>query len=222
MIETGRAVRVLLADDEELMRAGLRLILETADDVAVVAEAGDGPAAVEACRGGGVDVALLDVRMPGGGGVPAAALIGVLSPATRVVMLTTFDDEEALTLALRAGAVGFLLKDTGPTELLHAVRAAARDEVVLAPQVLRRLVEHHLDAPSASQEASSRLDVLTPAERDVLAVVGEGLSNAEVGQRLHLSPGTVKAYLSRVLTKLGMDNRVQAAVLAQKAGIVAP
>lgn len=221
MDEVGGTVRVLLADDEELMRAGLRMILETADDVVVVAEAGDGPAAVGACRGGGVDVALVDVRMPGGDGLSAASRLRALSPTTRVVMLTTFDDEDALTLALQAGAVGFLLKDTGPTELLHAVRAATRGEHVLAPQVLRRLVEHHLDGPSASGEVASRLETLTPAERDVLAVVGEGLSNAEVGERLHLSAGTVKAYLSRVLTKLGLDNRVQAAVLAQKAGIIA-
>lgn len=221
MVDDGAVVRVLLADDEELMRAGLRLILESADDVVVVAEAGDGPAAVRACRGGAVDVALLDVRMPGGDGVSAAARIAAQSPTTRVVMLTTFDDEDALTLALRAGAVGFLLKDTGPAELLRAVRAAARGEQVLAPQVLGRLVERHLSAPSTS-EASRRLDALTPAERDVLALVGEGLSNAEVGGRLHVSAGTVKGHLSRVLAKLGLDNRVQAAVLAHEAGIVAP
>lgn len=220
MVDDGAVVRVLLADDEELMRAGLRLILESADDVVVAAEAGDGPAAVRACRGGAVDVALLDVRMPGGDGVSAAARIAAQSPTTRVVMLTTFDDEDALTLALRAGAVGFLLKDTGPAELLRAVRAAARGEQVLAPQVLGRLVERHLSAPSTS-EASRRLDALTPAERDVLALVGEGLSNAEVAGRLHVSAGTVKGHLSRVLAKLGLDNRVQAAVLAHEAGIVA-
>ena len=219
MDEPAHAIRVLLADDEELMRAGLRLLLETADDVVVVAEADDAPAAVRACRGGGVDVALLDVRMPGGGS-SAATGIGRESPTTRVVMLTTFDDEDALTAALRAGAVGFLLKDAAPADLLHAVRASARGEQVLAPQVVRRLVERHLSAPAALDEPAARLEVLTPAEREVLAVVGEGLSNAEVGQRLHLSAGTVKAHLSRVLAKLDLDNRVQAAVLAHRAGIV--
>lgn len=219
MDAAGGVIRVLLADDEELMRTGLRLILESADDVVVVAEAGDGPAAVRACRGGAVDVALLDVRMPGGG-LAAAEQIASVSPSTRVVMLTTFDDEDALTAALRSGAVGFLLKDTGPRELVHAVRAAHRGEQVLAPQVTRRLVRKHLST-SGERSSSDRLSALTPVEREVLAVVGEGLSNAEVGARLYLSAGTVKAHLSRVLLKLGCENRVQAAVVAHEAGIVA-
>lgn len=213
-------VRVLLADDEALMRTGLRLILDDADGISVVAEADSGPAAVRACRGGGIDVALLDVRMPVGDGLAAAEQITRSSPTTRVVMLTTFDDEAALSAALRSGAVGFLLKDTGPRELVAAVRAASRGEQVLAPQVTRRLVQRHLTAPDQSEAAAARLRTLTPAERDVLAAVAEGLSNAEVGSRLYLSASTVKAHLSRVLTKLGCDNRVQAAVLAHQAGLV--
>lgn len=212
-------VRVLLADDEELMRTGLRLILQSASDMTVVAEAEDGPSAVRACRGGAVDVALLDVRMPGGDGLAAAGQIASTCPSTRVVMLTTFDDQDALTIALRSGAVGFLLKDTGPRELVHAVRAANRGEQVLAPQVTRRLVQRHLGAPD-QRAATSRLSTLTPVEQDVLAAVAEGFSNAEIGSRLYLSPGTVKSHLSRVLTKLGCQNRVQAAVVAHQAGLV--
>lgn len=219
MDEESGAIRVLLADDEALMRSGLRLILESAHDVVVVAEAPDGPAAVRARRGSAVDLALLDVRMPGGG-LAAAAEIAVACPGTRVVMLTTFDDQDALTAALRSGAVGFLLKDTGPRELVAAVRAAHRGEQVLAPQVTRRLVERHLGEPDRRARATVRVDVLTPVERTVLTAVAEGLSNAEVGARLYLSASTVKAHLSRVLTKLGCENRVQTAVVAHEAGII--
>lgn len=187
--------------------------------VVVASEAGDGHAAVSACRAGGVDVALLDVRMPGGDGLSAAEAISRTCPGTRVVMLTTFDDEKALTIALRSGAVGFLLKGAAPRELLHAVRAAARGEQVLAPQVTRRPIERHLDVPDDRAEAISRLAALTPVEREVLAAVAEGLSNADVAARLYLGVGTVKTHLSRVLTKLGCENRVQAAVVAHEAGI---
>lgn len=219
-------IRVLVADDEALMRAGIRLILETAGDIEVVAEAEDGPAAVRACRDGAVDVALLDVRMPGGDGLTAAARIGSTAPATRVLVLTTFHDPKAVTAALRAGALGFLLKDTPPAQLLHAVRAADRGDPVLAPQVTRDLVERHLaqdgDGDARGAEARRRLAGLTPTELDVLAVVAEGAPNGEIAGRLHLATGTVKAHLSHILTKLGCDNRVQAAVLAHEAGLLRP
>ena len=211
-------VTVVLADDEDLIRTGLRLIIDSAGDLSVVAEANDGPSAVRACREVAVDVALLDVRMPGGG-VEAARQIATFSPRTRVVMLTTFDDEGALSAALRGGAMGFLLKDTGPDELLAAVRAAHRGQQVLAPQVTARLVQRHLTAPDHQGQALEKLQVLTPVETEVLAAVAEGLSNAEVGARLYLGVGTVKTHLSRVLTKLGCDNRVQAAGLAHDAGL---
>ena len=219
MVDEGSAgVKVLLADDEDLLRTGLRLIIESAGDLSVVAEANDGPSAVRACREGGVDVALLDVRMPGGG-VEAARQIATFSPRTRVVMLTTFDDEAALSAALRGGAVGFLLKDAGPDELLAAVRTAHRGQQVLAPQVTARLIQRHLVVPDHQARAVEKLQALTPVETEVLAAVAQGLSNAEVGARLYLGVGTVKTHLSRVLTKLGCDNRVQAAVVAHEAGL---
>jgi DNA-binding NarL/FixJ family response regulator len=223
-------IRVLIADDETLMRTGIRLILETAEDIEVVAEAGDGPAAAHACRNGGVDVALLDVRMPGGDGLSAAARINHISPNTRVLVLTTFHDQDAVTTALRSGVAGFLLKDTGPTDLIHAVRTAARGEPVLAPQVMRDLVRQHLgrvgqgDGSAPGQDAAAaarrRIAELSPAERTVLQVLAQGAANGEIAQQLYMSTGTVKAHISRILTKLDCDNRVQAAILAHEAGLL--
>jgi DNA-binding NarL/FixJ family response regulator len=215
-------IRVLLADDETLMRAGLRLILENADDIEVAAEASDGPGAVDACRRHPVDVALLDIQMPGGSGLDAAATIARQSPRTNVVMLTAFGEEERVAQAMRAGAVGFLLKDTGPRDLIQAVRTASAGESVLAPQITRRLIERHLLSGSdAADRARHRLRHLTPAELDVLRLVGDGLSNAEIAARLHISAGTAKAHISRILTKSGCANRVQAAILAHDAGLLA-
>ncbi|RII12031.1 Response regulator protein VraR [Streptomyces sp. YIM 130001] len=211
-------IRVLIADDEALMRTGIRLILENDDEVRVVAEAEDAPAAVEACRAHRVDVALLDIRMPGDG-VSAAAEILRHAPDTRVVMLTAFGEEPSVTRALRAGAHGYLLKDTGPRDLIAAVRRAAAGEIVLAPQVTRQLVEFRARSGHGSDAASRRIADLTPAERDVLRLLGTGLSNAEIAARLHLSAGTVKAHISSILTRTDCTNRVQAAVLAQEAGL---
>ncbi|MFJ6656820.1 response regulator [Streptomyces sp. NPDC091377] len=214
-------IRVLVADDEALMRAGIRLILEHADDIEVVAEAGDGREAVVACRTHEIDVALLDLRMPTADGVAAADSITRLSPRTRVVMLTAFGEEAGVTRALRAGASGFLLKDTGPEELIRAVRLAAGGEPVLAPRITRRLLDQHVRSGREAEAARLRIEELTPVEREVLRLLGTGLSNAEIAGRLYLSAGTVKAHISRILTRTGCANRVQAAVLAHDAGLLA-
>lgn len=213
-------IRVLIADDETLMRAGIRLILENADDIEVVAEAGDGHEAVAACRGQDVDVALLDIQMPGKDGIAAAEEIGRASPCTQVVMLTAFGEEQSVTRALRVGATGFLLKDTGPTELIRSVRLAASGEPVLAPRITRQLLERHVRSGRDTEAALRRTGDLTPAERDVLRLLGTGLSNAEIAGQLYLSASTVKAHISRILTRTGCANRVQAAVLAHDAGLL--
>ena len=218
-------IRTLIADDATLIRAGIRLILEHADDIEVVAEAPDGPAAVRACREHEIDVALLDVHMPGGDGLTAIGGIARESPRTNIAMLTAYDDDGNVAEALRAGAVGFLLKDSAPTELIHAVRVAATGESILAPQITRRLIERHLISGSGSggaeAAARSRVERLTDTERDVLRLVSAGLSNAEIAERLYIAAGTVKAHISRILTKLDCANRVQAAILAHDAGLLA-
>ncbi|MFC9651631.1 response regulator [Streptomyces sp. NPDC059892] len=213
-------IRVLIADDETLMRAGIRLILENADDIEVVAEASDGREAVAACRERTIDVALLDIQMPGRDGIAAAEEIARISPATHVVMLTAFGEEQSVTRSLRVGANGFLLKDTGPTELIHSVRRAATGEPVLAPRITRQLMEQHVRSTQDTQDARRRTEKLTAAEREVLRLVGTGLSNAEIADQLYLSAGTVKAHISRILTSTGCANRVQAAVLAHDAELL--
>ncbi|MCC4317296.1 response regulator transcription factor [Streptomyces malaysiensis] len=212
-------IRVLIADDEALMRAGIRLILETDDEVRIVSEAQNAREAVEACRAHPVDVALLDVRMPGDG-ITAVADITRHSSRTRVVMLTAFGEESTVTSALRAGAHGYLLKDTGPRDLIDAVRRAAAGDPVLAPQVTRQLVDFRTRLSHGIDAASRRIADLTPAERDVLRLLGTGLSNAEIAAQLHLSSSTVKSHISSILTRTDCTNRVQAAVLAQEAGLL--
>ncbi|MFD3310910.1 response regulator [Streptomyces sp. NPDC058694] len=213
-------IRVLVADDEALMRVGIRLILENADDIEVVAEAGDGLEAAAACRAQDIDVALLDIQMPTRDGIAAAEDIARLSPRTCVVMLTAFGEEASVTRALRAGASGFLLKDTGPAELIRAVQLAAKGEPVLAPRITRQLLERHVRSGRDTEAALRRTEELTPAERDVLRLLGTGLSNAEIADQLYMSAGTVKAHISRILTRTGCANRVQAAVLAHDAGML--
>ncbi|OEV03695.1 response regulator [Streptomyces oceani] len=213
-------IRVLIADDEALMRTGIRLILENDEEIRVVAEAPDAHEAVEACRAHAVDVALLDIRMPGDG-ITAVTEIARHSSHTRAVMLTAFGEEPSVTRALRAGAHGYLLKDTGPRDLIDAVRRAAAGDPVLAPQVTRQLVDFRTRSGQGSDAAARRIADLTPAERDVLRLLGTGLSNAEIAARLHLSAGTVKAHISSILTRTDCTNRVQAAVLAQEAGLLA-
>ncbi|GAA1178106.1 response regulator transcription factor [Streptomyces hebeiensis] len=213
-------IRVLIADDERLMRVGIRLVLENADDIEVVAEAGDGREAVEACRGQDIDVALLDIQMPGKDGIAAAEEIGQASPRTHVVMLTAFGEERSVNRALRAGATGFLLKDTGPTELIRSVRLAAEGEPVLAPRITRQLLDRHVRSGEGTEAALRRTADLTDAERNVLRLLGTGLSNAEIADQLYMSASTVKAHISRILTRTGCANRVQAAVLAHDAGML--
>lgn len=213
-------IRVLVADDEALMRVGIRLILENAEDIEVVAEAGDGYAAAAACRTQDIDVALLDIQMPERDGVAAAEDIARISPRTCVVMLTAFGEEASVTRALRAGASGFLLKDTGPADLIRAVQRAAGGEPVLAPRITRQLLDRQLESGRNTEAALRRTAELTPAEQDVLRLLGTGLSNAEIAGQLYLSAGTVKAHISRILTRTGCANRVQAAVLAHDAGLL--
>lgn len=211
-------IRVLIADDETLMRAGIRLILENDPEITVVAEASDGRQAVEQVRAQAIDVALLDIRMAGGDGLTAAREI---AGSTNVVMLTTFGEDSYVAQAMQAGATGFLLKDTPPQDLINAVRKAADGEPILAPQITRRLIEKHLTAPDNGTEARRKIDTLTETERKVLQLVGEGLSNTEIGERLYMATGTVKAHISRILPKLGCANRVQAAIVAHEAGLTA-
>ncbi|MEV8517850.1 response regulator transcription factor [Dactylosporangium sp. NPDC051484] len=216
-------IRVLLADDEALIRAGVRLVLETAADIEIIAEASDGTEAIEQTRRHRIDVALLDIRMPKLDGLAAAEHIIKLTPATRVVMLTTFGDDEHVARALRAGAAGFLLKDTEPDGLIQAVRIAANGDAILSPKITRHLIDTYIGPEDTRGNlARQRLQVLTDRERDVLTLIGDGSSNADVAKALLVSEGTAKAHVSRILTKLGCTNRVQAAILAHDAGLLPP
>jgi DNA-binding NarL/FixJ family response regulator len=216
-------IRVLLADDEAVVRAGVRAILGAAPDIEVVAEAGDGRAAVELARAHHPDVALLDIRMPVLDGLGAAAELRRAAPGVAVVMLTTFSEDEYVTAALDGGAAGFLLKSGDPYELMAAVRAAHGGAAFLSPRIAHRVIQHLGGGRMGRRTAArDRIAVLSPREREVLALVGAGLSNAEIGERLFLVEGTVKAYVSAVLSRLDVRNRVQAAVLAYEAGLVPP
>ncbi|MFI6321095.1 response regulator [Nonomuraea sp. NPDC050556] len=208
-------IRVLVVDDQALVRTGFRMILENAPDMEVVGEAGDGAEAVALAGRTNPDVVLMDVRMPTMDGVEAAGLID----GPKVLMLTTFDLDEYVYAALRAGASGFLLKDTLAADLLSAIRMVARGDAIVAPSVTRRLLERYLGTTPA---LASDLDVLTEREREVLGLIARGLSNAEIAGRLYLSEGTVKTHVSRVLAKLGLRDRVQAVVLAYESGLVRP
>ncbi|MCG5220564.1 response regulator transcription factor [Streptosporangium sp. KLBMP 9127] len=207
-------IRVLIADDEPLIVAGVRTVLESAGDIVVVAGVANGRQAVEAARRHHVDVALLDITMPVLDGLAAAARLA----GPRVVMLTAFGDERNVRLALHAGVSGFVLKNCAPEELIRAVRAAHAGEAYLSPAVTRQVLGMvSLGEDERGREAARRLAVLTAREREILALVGEGLSNAETGRRVHLSEATVKTYMSRILAKLDCANRVQAALLVRDA-----
>lgn len=214
-------IKVMLADDEQLLREGVRLVLRHADDIEVTAEAGDGAEAVRMACAQPVDVALVDIRMPGTDGLTAAEQLAERAPGTKVVMLTTFGEQEYITRALRAGAAGFLLKDSGPQELIHAVRAAAHGGAILSPRITKDLIATHLvPADSRSVKAQGLVDRLNEREREVLVLVGVGASNAEAARLLYMGEGTVKTYVSRILAKLGCANRVQAAIIAHDAGLL--
>jgi DNA-binding NarL/FixJ family response regulator len=216
-------IRVLIADDQALVRGGFRMILESAGDIDVCGEAASGREAVELVRGAAVDVVLMDIRMPELDGIEATRrLLGAGGPAPRVLILTTFDLDEYVYDALRAGASGFLLKDIDPPELVRAVRAVHSGEALLAPAITRRLVEHFTRRPAPGARTPPELEELTARELDVLRELARGLSNAEIAAALFLSPATVKTHVARILMKLGLRDRVQAVVFAYQTGLVDP
>jgi DNA-binding NarL/FixJ family response regulator len=217
-------IRVLLVDDQELLRSGFKLILETTDDVRVVGEAADGESGAEMARRLRPDVVLMDIRMTGIDGIEATRRI-MAADAGRVVVLTTFDLDEYVYAALRAGASGFLLKDTRPSDLIDAVRIVARGDALLAPQVTRRLIERFADgfgAPWDGAEHDVAAAELTPRERDVLRLLAGGRSNLEIADGLVLAEATVKTHVSNLLRKLGLRDRVQAVAWAYEHGLVRP
>ncbi|MCC0097083.1 response regulator transcription factor [Streptomyces flavotricini] len=214
-------IRVVIADDEPLIRAGIRMILTSAPDIEVVAEAGNGREAVDLARAHTPDVMLLDIQMPVMDGLAALSELGRAAPEVRALILTTFGEKENVLRALGSGGAGFLLKDSAPGELIGAVRAAAAGDAYLSPGATRHVVDQLASGQGAArgEEARRRVAELSERERGVLALLGEGLSNADAGRRLHMSEATVKTYVSRILAKLGCENRVQAALLARDAGL---
>ena len=216
------AITVVLADDQRLVRDGLRAILEAEQDIAVVAEAGDGREAVDLVRAHRPTVALLDIRMPGADGLEAAREVVALDVGTRVLMLTTFDADEYVYESLRGGASGFLLKDAPADELVAAVRVLARGDALIDPSITRRLISRFGAAARTADDAPPALAELTPREREVLRLVARGLSNAEIAAELVIEENTVKTHVSRILMKLGLRDRVQAVVLAYESGYVVP
>lgn len=210
--------RVLLVDDEELVRTGLRMILAAEDDIEVVGEAADGDAAARRCRELEPDVVLMDLRMPRVDGLAATRAVRALPRPPAVIVLTTFDLDEHVYEALAAGAVGFLLKDVPAAQLVQAIRVAAAGDAMLAPSVTRRLIARF--ARPGPAPAGTLPDDLTPRELEVLRLLAEGLSNAEIAARLYVGDATVKTHVARVLTKCGVRDRVQAVVLAYRSGLV--
>ena len=217
------SIRVLLVDDQGLVRTGFRMILAEAGDIEVVGEASGGDEAVQAAAATQPDIVLMDIRMPGGDGITATRRIRAQADGAglpRVLILTTFDLDEYVFAGLRAGASGFVLKDALAPDLLSAIRAVASGEAVVAPTVTRRLIERFIGEGQADDRPSPDvLAVLTEREREVLSLIARGLSNAEIAQHLHLSEGTVKTHVGRVLAKLGLRDRIQAVILAYETGL---
>ncbi|MBX6388999.1 MAG: response regulator transcription factor [Frankia sp.] len=213
-------IRVVLVDDEPMVCVFLRTILGSADDIEVVEEAHDGAAGVEAVVRGRPDVVLMDLRMPGMDGLTAIRRINALADPPPIVVLTTFDADQYVLRALRAGASGFLVKSTPPEDLIGLVRVAAQGHTVLSPAAARRLVAVSTDSLAARDRARDLVRTLTEREIEVLACLGQGLSNAQIAARLHLSEATIKGYVSRMLDKLGCVNRTQAGLIAHEAGII--
>ena len=214
--EETNTIRVLIADDQPLQRAGQALILESADDIHVVAEAGNGEQAISLARKHRPDVVLMDVRMPGIGGIEATGIITRDLPGTRVIVLTTFDLDEYAFGSLRSGASAFLLKSTQPEGLVDAVRIVYSGTAVVDPRLTRQLIDHYLqriDEP-ATGKREQVLAVLTPRERDVFDAIARGLTNSEISSGLHLAPSTVKSYINTIFAKLGVRDRVHAVLLA--------
>jgi DNA-binding NarL/FixJ family response regulator len=220
-------IRVLLADDDALLRAGLAVVLSTDSDLDVVAEAADGLQAVDQCRRHAPDVVLMDVRMPGIDGIEATRRIVAILPDTKILILTTFQYDEYVWGALRAGASGFLLKRASPERLLDAVHTVATGEALLDPAVTRTLIQRHLETESGSSDvhavdvdARRRLDELTPRERQVLALIGQGRSNAEIAELLVIADSTAKTHVKRILAKIDARDRAQAVVFAYRSGLI--
>jgi DNA-binding NarL/FixJ family response regulator len=217
-------IHVVLVDDQTLVRAGFRMILDETDDIEVTAEAADGTQALDVIGRTHPDVVLMDIRMPGLDGIEATRRICARADAVpappKVIILTTFDLDEYVLAGLRAGASGFLLKDTPPADLLSAIRVVASGEAVAAPSVTRRLFAHFLGSVPARRTADGRLAPLTARELEVLTLVARGLSNVEIAASLFLAESTVKTHLGRILTKLGLRDRVQAVILGYECGLV--
>lgn len=214
-------IAVGLIDDQPLIRAGLRMIVESQPDMSVSGEGADGAQAVDLARSARPDVMLIDVRMPGIGGIDAIEGVLSVSPGTRIVMLTTFDVDHYVYDALRAGASGFLVKDVSPEQLIAGVRSVVKGDMLIAPSITRRLVEGYVRRAPPNHD-DKNLQSLTGREREVLTEISRGLSNAEIGRRLHVSEGTVKTHVSRLLAKLGLRDRVQAVIAAYELGFVQP
>ena len=212
-------IRVLVVDDQVLVRAGFRMILEAERDVVVAGEAGDGEGALQEAAACAPDVVLMDVRMPGMDGIEATRRLRQAASPPAVIMLTTFDMDEYVYAALRAGASGFLLKDVPPEQLVDGIRAVMSGESLLSPSITRRMIEVYLDRPPAGPP-SRLLATLTPREQEILVLLGRGLSNAEIAGRLVVSETTVKTHVARVLMKLDLRDRVQAVIFAYECGVV--
>jgi DNA-binding NarL/FixJ family response regulator len=218
-------IRVLLVDDQSLLRMGFRMILEAQPDIEVAGEAADGATGVAMTSALHPDVVLMDVRMPGMDGIQATASITAAGPASKVLILTTFDLDEYVFAGLKAGASGFLLKDAPPAELLTAIRTVAGGDAVLAPTATRRLINQFvrlLPDPGRQQDRDAVLSQLTDREQAVFAQLAAGRSNREIASELHLAEGTVKIHVGRILAKLGLRDRVQAVVLAYESGLITP
>ena len=218
---TDDRVRVLLVDDDDLMRAGLRLVLSSDDTIEVAGEAGDGGEALDRVRETQPHVVLMDIRMPGVDGISATREVLTGSVDVKVVVLTTFEDDDYIFDALSAGASGFLLKRTKPEELISAIHAVAVGDSLLSPSVTRRVIDRMATQPVAGL-SGARLEKLTPREREVLELIGRGLSNREIAESFVIEESTVKTHVKRILTKLGLRDRVQAVILAYETGLIRP
>ena len=223
--EVSGPISVVLADDQALMRMGFRMVLEAEEDIAVVGEASDGTSALAQAKALHPDVILMDVRMPGMNGIEATERIARECPGTRVLILTTFDLDEYAFAGLRAGASGFLLKDTRPAELAEAIRTVASGEAVVSPRITQRMLEMFAsslpNSGTPAQASDPRIDSLTPREKEILVLMSQGMSNAEIAEHLVVSATTVKTHVGNVLAKLDVRDRVQAVVVAYETGLMA-